>query len=112
MPRGVPANQTRLGWWYHASQEEKFEQIDAAIELNMTSKQCAMNCGVNAETLRGFAAAHNRSFGGSAYVGEKREVASAKMSQIMAKVHRKKRNFAAAKDAFEHGEPVDFWSVE
>lgn len=32
-------------WWYRASREEKLAQVKAGIELGMTSKQVAMNCG-------------------------------------------------------------------
>ena len=35
----------KKGWWYRASKEQRLEQIKAGIELGMTSKQVAMNCG-------------------------------------------------------------------
>lgn len=44
MTRGVPSSETREGWWYHASQEEKLAQIDAAISLGLTSVHVARNC--------------------------------------------------------------------
>lgn len=33
------------GWLYTATTEQRLEQIKAGIELGMTSKQVAMNCG-------------------------------------------------------------------
>ena len=62
MTRGVPSDQTREGWWYHASQEEKLAQIDAAISLGLTAAVVARNCGANAWTVQTFANFHKRHF--------------------------------------------------
>ena len=52
-----------MSFWHTATDEAKLAQIDAAIEIGLTSKQCAMNVGTNHANVRAFAARHGRAFG-------------------------------------------------
>lgn len=100
----------KRGWWYGASTEQRLAQIDAAIELGMTAKQCAMNCGClyDSQSVRpgdrvhGFASYHGRHFNGES------------TGKRTAAIVRSRRNtdLKAAKQAYLSGEPVDMWSVE
>lgn len=88
------------GWWYRATNEQRLAQIDAGIELGMTAKQVAMNCGCAYEVRangagvregeRGaaviaFAISHGRNFprqkagsGSAKRIGEKIAISRAK----------------------------------
>lgn len=52
-----------MSFWHTATDEQKLAQIDAAISLGLTSKQCAMNVGTKPSSVRAFASKHNRAFG-------------------------------------------------
>lgn len=87
------------GWWYRATAEQKLAQIDAAIELGMTSTQVAMNCGARRTTVCTFANYHNRRF----VDGQSKAARS----------HQKRTGgIRAFRNAYFKGEPVDAWSVE
>lgn len=114
MTRGVPSDQTRAGWWYRASQEEKLAQIDGCIELGMTAAQCAMNCGCFYEVsgwmragmvVSSFAAYHGRSFP----MTEDKEVGRRKK---LRRLNRRRFDLRDAKQSYLAGEPVDFWSAQ
>lgn len=49
-------------FWKHASTDQKLAQIDGAIELHMSSRQCGMNVGADAATVRSFARKRGRHF--------------------------------------------------
>lgn len=51
-----------MSFWSKASTEQKLAQIDGAIALGLTSKQCGMNCGAADFNIRYFAAKHGRTF--------------------------------------------------
>lgn len=97
------------GWWYRATAEQKLAQIDAAIEIGMTAKQVAMNCGVDlglsdrGYTVQSFATYHGRAF--SQADDYKRRLAATRR-------HKRKAGLDAAKQAYFRGEPVDVWSVK
>jgi len=107
----------RESWWYSASNEDRLAQIDGAIELGMTAKQCAMNCGcyelqskrASNGPVADFALNHGRHFhGDSAAKGKYAGIAwrnGRRVSRRIAKVE-------DAKQAYLSGEPVDMWSVE
>ena len=50
-------------FWKIATTEQKLAQIDGAIDLGLTSKQCAFNCGTTPGGIRSFASYHGRYFG-------------------------------------------------
>lgn len=84
-------------WWRSASTEQRLAQVDAGIELGMTARQVALVSGARMYGKRGmptvvtnFASFHGRSFHGR-YVNA---------------ANRRKSALAA----YNHGEPVDFWS--
>ena len=94
------------GWWYRATTAERLAQIDGCIELGMTAKQCAMNCGAPGRVwVQQFATNHGRSFGWDHY---RSKMKGAKIGIA----HSKANALKATKDAYLAGEPVDFWSVE
>ena len=51
-----------MSFWSKASTEQRLAQIDGAIELGMTSKQVAKNCGVHYQVLLDFARQNGRHF--------------------------------------------------
>jgi hypothetical protein len=52
-----------MSFWRKATVEQKLAQIDGAIELGMTSVQCARNCGASTDmAVRNFAGRHGRNF--------------------------------------------------
>lgn len=51
-----------MSFWKIATVEQKLAQIDGAIDLGMTSGQCAMNCHTAGWIIRNFARVHGRNF--------------------------------------------------
>lgn len=87
------------GWWYRATADQKLAQIDAAIDLGMTSTQVAMNCGANRTTVTTFANYHGRRF----VDGQNRTIRSGQ---------KRAGSLRAFRNAYFRGEPVDAWSIE
>lgn len=52
-----------MSFWSTATDEQKLQQIDAAVSLGLTSKQVAMNCGTDFTRVLYFAGKHGRKFG-------------------------------------------------
>ncbi len=111
------------GWWYRASREERLAQIDAGIELGMTSAQVAMNCGCHQEqhrsshgghTVLSFARSHGRHFPRCT------ENTLRKIRENVGSVaplfgdYRSRRSVRidAATDAYLNGDSIDLWSVK
>ena len=64
-------------FWKIATTEQKLAQIDGAIELGLTSKQCAFNCGTTDGAVRGFGYKHGRHFpGGGEQAVRKKAIAA------------------------------------
>ena len=103
----------KTGWWYRASTEERLAQIDAGIELGMTAKQVAMNCGCLYESA-------SVASGGQLVTQLARRNGRRfpeKYSDVVrnTKISRTKtrpKRLAEAKGAYLAGEPVDFWGVQ
>jgi hypothetical protein len=85
------------GWWHHASEAERLAQIDAAIELGMTARQCAMNCGAALSAVRYLANSCGRFFPNTG---------------TSTPSHRRARSLSADKRAYLRGEPINMWGVE
>lgn len=108
----------KRGWWYSASTEDRLAQIDAAIELGMTEKQCAMNCGCayfDSPTNKGgvvgsFARRHGRHFKNLHTTHRNRNAGMTVRNG--ARVNVRRARIEDAKQAYLSGEPVDMWSVE
>lgn len=106
------------GWWYRATQEQKLAQIDAAIELGMTAKQVAMNCGCyisdrhTSTIVDAFARYHGRRFAGETTARNHPKSAIVGRDLSGKPVRRYQRELSQAKEAFLSGEPVDFWSAK
>lgn len=49
-------------FWKHASADQRLAQIDGALELGMTSAQCAANVGAKPQAVASFARYHGRPF--------------------------------------------------
>jgi len=101
-------------WWHTATREQRLAQIDGAIELGMTSKQCAMNCGCvydegsgrqGGVSVRDFAGYHGRLFRND----DDKEAAKGRK---IAAWHHRRKTLSQAKDAYLAGEPVNFWGAE
>lgn len=84
------------GWWDRASIEQRLVQVDAGIELGMTALQIALASGFRDGLEVGkFALNHARHIG-------RRGKTSTRLRANGVKLR--------AKWAYDHGEPVDFWS--
>lgn len=84
------------GWWDRASVEQRLAQIDAGIELGMTALQVAMASGSpDGVAVGAFALNHGRHMGRGGKTSSRLRAGGLKRS---------------AKWAYDHGEPVDFWS--
>lgn len=68
-------------FWKSATNKQKLAQIDAAIELGLTAKQCAMNVGTGHSNLNIFANRNGRTF-----MGGSEQIRKAKISQEAAVV--------------------------
>ena len=86
-----------MSWWSSASTEQRLTQVDAGIELGMTSRQVALASGTTAHAIRLMASYHSRRFAAAP-----KAVASKKRRAIL---HRDR-------DQFIRGNAVDFWSHE
>lgn len=109
----------KRGWWYTASTEDRLAQIDSAIELGMTAKQCAMNCGCayddGASTAGHLVAAFARDYGRpfpakANTVAQRKNCGNVNRDGVV--MGRRKARIEDAKQAYLSGEPVDMWSVE
>lgn len=98
-----------MSFWNLATTAQKLAQIDAGIELGMTSAQVAMNCGCYADAhrdhgfrVRVFAQAHGRRFpAGMSTYGRQRLAEAARFIQMRARQDRTGFLPDAAHDIFE-----------
>lgn len=63
-----------MSFWKSTTDEQKLIQIDAAIELGMTCKQCAMCLRVPKTTIFSFAHRHGRNFNGGMTLAQKENI--------------------------------------
>lgn len=49
-------------FWESATQDQRLKQIDAGIELFMTARQIAMNCGATKQAILSYGHRHGRKF--------------------------------------------------
>lgn len=74
-------------WWANATTEQKLAQIDGAIAVGMTSKQCSMNLLLDEKhnnAMRQWALRHGRHFKGThePHVNKARSVAQKTVMQV------------------------------
>lgn len=100
MTRGVPSDQTRDGWWYRASREDKLAQVDGAIALGLTASVVAKNCGASKDAIFKFAHWHGRRF---AEAAEVRRVERPRFRNLTPSEQKRLLG-----EAYFSGEPVNF----
>lgn len=110
-------NARREGWWYHAEHELRLAQIDAAIALGMTARQCAINCGAGiyesgSNYVTAFANIHGRKFRDAQ--DERRLLRERLAEEVRKRQALRPRALTAAqmRSRYIAGEPVDFWGAK
>ena len=105
----------KRGWWYSASTEDRLAQIDGAIELGMTAKQCAMNCGCVLDSNPGgnvtvYAHRHGRNFPAKYDTPNRKQQGNVNRKGVL--ISRRRARLDDDKQAYLSGEAIDMWSVE
>jgi hypothetical protein len=104
------------GWWSRASTAERLAQIDAAIELGMTARQCAINCGCLDElkiardqpgALQYFAFRNGRHFNGFSANKNANLWSERRNGRLL---NKRTASIDDDRAAYLSGEPVDFWT--
>lgn len=88
------------GWWHRASTEQRLAQLDGGIECGLTARQIAVISQTTRHAVLQYAHIHRRPLAAS-----RADASGDGGAAYQAKLRRER----ARRQAYQSGEPVDFW---